>query len=621
MDKKLHENLIRETEELRKTVAGFSTESIVGSCYLALHPQLGSETENAPKLSSKVKQIFFLLGLMLTTEKPEKGKQFGKSDWKKAAELLESIFNKYFFMFLYSSKENPNLSADLLEKEEVVMKYFLSYFNNGLLASFEQVADRIKLYLFPFDKELKDLMGISASDSFEMAKWIHELLQRQSDEIIDSFQNEFEARQKLIERAGKENWDLDKLREEAQKPNYFPLVKNVFNKIDSNCKVKFEEIKEVFGEEKAFAFWRNFVSSRGEFTNFQYLTERNLAEEKTLFEVQEGVAFCMSVNVLYWAVLRVGEHALLENHKHPYEKKRGKVFDGQVEEAFRNYFPETACFLPNVYETRNLHNEHDLIVIWENNLFVIEAKSTPPKAPFRDAEKAFVRIERDFQSETGIQGAYDQAIRIYRKLKSGETVDLFDEKRNLVETLSSAKINKIYCIVLTRDNFGPLATDLSILLNKKESEPFPWVIDIFSLEAFFDAWKYFKWKPSKFCEYLNQRKGVHGKVVSSEELEVAGFFIRHGTLEYLNKKEVPKIVLDANYSDVFDEIYKTKFGGKAVIYKPTKPFMTDSREILRKAMNNEKFGEEIAPKIKLGVNDPCFCGSGKKYKKCHKGRG
>jgi len=57
MDKKLHENLINETEELKKIIAEYSTKSIVGSCYVVLHPQFGSKTENAPKLSSNTEII------------------------------------------------------------------------------------------------------------------------------------------------------------------------------------------------------------------------------------------------------------------------------------------------------------------------------------------------------------------------------------------------------------------------------------------------------------------------------------------------------------------------------------------------------------------------------------
>ncbi len=619
MDERRNKDLVKETEELRQFIATYSTRSVLNSVHLILHPQLGkaAEGEDFPKLSSKVRQAFFLLGLMLTTREPEKGKDFGKNEWKQAAIMFESIFNKYFFMFVENSKGIPNISNEKFEQHSLVMQHFLTYFNNGLLASFEQVIDRIKRYLIPFDDELKNLLGITASESLEIAEWLHEVLQKQTDEMENSFRKSVEVREQLLEKAIAENWGEEKQKQEAQRLENRLFSVSAFNQIDTYCHVKFKEIDARFGEEKAIAFWRNYVAKRGEFENFQYLTERNLAEEKTLIEIKENVAFCLSANVLYWAVLRVGELILLDKNKASYEKKRGKVFDKEVETVFRNYFPETAGFYPNVCETQGLHNEHDLIIFWENKLFVIEAKSSPPKEPFRDLEKAFTRIEREFQSKTGIQGAFDQAIRIYRKLKGGESVELYDEQRRLVSTLDPSAIKEVYCITVTRDNFGPLATDLSILLNKRDIEPYPWVIDIYSLEMLFDAWTYFNWKPYKFCEYLNQRQDVHGKAVSSDELEIAGFYIRHGKLSYLTEKRVTKIVLDSSYSGIFDEIYMTKYGGDPVIYNPTKPFITNSQEIMRKANREEKVGKESTVKIKLGVNNPCFCGSGRKYKKCH----
>jgi hypothetical protein len=167
--------------------------------------------------------------------------------------------------------------------------------------------------------------------------------------------------------------------------------------------------------------------------------------------------------------------------------------------------------------------------------------------------------------------------------------------------------------------YAPLATDLSVLLCKEESEPFPWVIDIFDLEAFFDAWNYFNWKPCKFCEYLNQREKLQGTIVSSDELELAGYFIRHGTFKEITGTKARKIVLDSSYSDVFDEIYRTKYGGEEVKYQPKKPFMTDSREMMREVTKGKDLKEEMYPK--LGVNALCFCNSGRKYKRCHGGRG
>jgi SEC-C motif len=618
MDKKLHDDLIKETEKLRGIVAKYSTESIVGTCYVILHPQFSSKTDqDTPRLTSKVRQVFFLLGLMLTTEEPKEKNDFGKE----IAEILESIFNKYFFMFLKHSKDTPNLTKEVFEQQGMVMQYFLNYFNTGLLASYEQVSDRITKYLTPFDKELKELLGLSASESLEIANFLFEFLQKQMDDTLNSYQEMNELWKEVIRKVEINNWDEEKLKKEMSKPKNFNLAKRAFDGPRNLCKIPYKEIEKQFGVEKSKAFWRNYVSKRGEFKNFQYVTERNLADEKTLFEVENGVAFCLAGNVLFWAILRVCEQVLLKNNKKSYLIKRGELFESQVEKIFSDYFPKTAIILSGVFETPELNNEHDLIIVWEKRLFIIEAKSTPPQEPFRDPERAFVRIRGDFKDKTGIQGAFNQAIRIQRKLRKGEKVELFGEKRNLLMTLLPNEIKNIYCICLTRDDFGPLATDLSLLLEKDSSEPFPWVIDIFSLETFFTAWKYFNWNPYKFCEYLNQRKNLHGKIVSGDELEVAGFFIKHGTLDYLVKmfKEgVNKIVLNHEYSDVFDEIYAINYGGSPVVITPKPPIITDSREILRKIANGEDLYESKPVKTKkVGRNEPCPCGSGLKYKKCH----
>lgn len=621
MDKKLHDELINETEKLRNIISQYSTESILGTCYINLHPQFSLKEEDTPHLSSKVKQIFFLLGLMLTTEEPKEKKDFGKEDWKEIAEMLESIFNKYFFMFLKYSKDTPNLTEEVFEQQGIVMQYFLNYFNTGLLASYEQVSDRIVKYLTPFDKELKKLLDLSASESLQIVKFLIETLQKQLDDVLDSFQKMDELWKEIVKKVEINKWGKEELKKEMSKPKNFNLAKKAFDGPRNICKISFEELEKEFGAEMSEAFWKNYVSKRGEFNNFQYLTERNLAEEKTLFEIEKDTAFCLSANVLYWAVLKVCEQTLLKNNEKSYLKKRGKLFDQQVEEIFREYFPNSANIYPNVFETQNLHNEHDLIIVWEKRLFIIEAKSSPPKEPFRDPEKAFIRIQRDFKSSDGIQGAFNQAVKIQRKIKKGENVELFDNKGDLLTTLSPNEVKQVYCVCVTRDDFGPLATDLSILLEKDHLEPFPWVIDIYSLETFFYTWKYFGWNPYKFCEYLNQRKNLHGKIVSGDELEVAGFFIRHGTLDYLlkmYKEGVNKIVLNSEYSDVFDEVYYTKYGGKEVKIKTKPPVVTDSREILRKVASEENLNTNKTPKTKkIGRNEPCPCDSGRKYKKCH----
>ena len=63
------------------------------------------------------------------------------------------------------------------------MLTFLNYHNNALLASSEQISDRIKTFMSPFDDKLSDALGISASEALEIARWIGSRLQERLDDV------------------------------------------------------------------------------------------------------------------------------------------------------------------------------------------------------------------------------------------------------------------------------------------------------------------------------------------------------------------------------------------------------------------------------------------------------
>jgi hypothetical protein len=155
-------------------------------------------------------------------------------------------------------------------------------------------------------------------------------------------------------------------------------------------------------------------------------------------------------------------------------------------------------------------------------------------------------------------------------------------------------------------------------LEKPEADPYPWAVNIFDLDALLDAWSYFGWGPEKLCEYLDQRQQLHGKVFTTDELAVAGFFVRHGGLRHLKQAETDMVVLNPEYTDVFDKIYLAKKGGEKVEYAPTEPFMQDMRKMFDEALEAERpiARPQMRRRVKQGRNEPCACGSGKKYKKC-----
>lgn len=175
-------------------------------------------------------------------------------------------------------------------------------------------------------------------------------------------------------------------------------------------------------------------------------------------------------------------------------------------------------------------------------------------------------------------------------------------------------------ICVTRDDLGPLAVDLSLLLEKEVQDSYPWAVNIFDLEHLLDAWSYFNWPPDKLCEYLDTRLKLHGKVFSTDELQIAGFFIIHGGLHHVLSQGTDRIFLTPDYADIFDKIYFAKRGGEEVVYAPTEPRFFDPRKMLSTAINErittERTAPSINPDIKQGRNEQCACGSGRKYKRC-----
>lgn len=633
MDRRLHEKLVNDTHELRRLISSFSTDSIAGSCAAYVFTRIGVESDKPSELSSQFKQLYFLLGLMLTTAEPEEPKSLDKPAWQKVVRLLEEIFNSYAFMFWPTPEELPTLTEEWRDAREVAMPAFLHYFNTTLLASKEQISDRVANYLSPFDEYLAASTGISASDTLKVAAWIAQYLQAQSDDLVEASEQIQHDKLAIESRAAAEGWDESKFWEEARKLEAVTHHTERFgNAIQNLFKIRLESIETEFGIEKADSFWELFVSRRGEVSEFTYITERNIAEEKPLFEVETGVAHCPQINALYFAVLHSSEQRLLDSSvKDAFLRRRDKTLEGEVEEILRQYFPSEAQFFTGVYETADLHHEHDLVVQWNRVLFIIEAKASPPVEPFRDPDKAFTRIQRAFRSNRGIQKAFDQANHLRKLVSSGDPVKLYDSNQRVVHLIGPSDIDKIYLICVTRDDFGALATDLSLLLEKKDSDSYPWVPNVFDLQALLGAWSYFKWGPERFCLYLDERIQLHGKIFATDELDVGGYYIQHRNFQRLLALDADRVVLDTHYSNVFDKIYMTRHGGPEVKYAPVEPVLTDMRKelfgeetprestdkIKSAAKLERKTRQSKAYKNKIGRGARCPCNSGKTYARCH----
>lgn len=610
----LEQEITSGLAELRDLLATCSTYSVAGWCF-SYHIRTAHNADSADRLLSPAKQIPFLLAVLLSGQESETPVDFGKDEWERARSILDRLFSAYMILYMPSKEELGTLAPEWYRVREVSMLAFLHYLNNGLLASIHQVVERIRIYLIPFDAEISTALGISASQALAICQWISDQLQQSLDDLQASVQAEREERLKLLEKAEKERWSLDALRDAARGSSYLEKFEKLLSGMNGLGLVSLPGLEAAFPG-IAGVFWRQFSVQRGEVPEIRYPTEQSIYEERPLIRISSTEAFCPLVNALFTALLLVGERTLLQSPaRQKFLRKRDKAMEGETLTKLKAFLSSKATVWSEVYETPDSRYEHDVVVADDGLYLLIEAKAAPPIEPFRDPDKAFVRLRDAFRADTGIQKAYEQGNRIVRRLKAGNVVPLYDACGREVGRLSPDQSKLPIGVCVTRDNFGALATNLTLLLEKDAADSYPWVVNILDLANIAEAWSYFGWGPAEFRKYLEQRILLHGKVFSDDELDYAGHFMRHGNFDSAIKARADLLQLNPQYSSLFDDLYRhLHLDGPPVTLKQTEPVLMDL-----KLSDQPVFvdGEERdPPRRRIGRNDPCPCRSGRKYKRC-----
>src|SRR2546425_408504 len=359
MRQKDHEQLLRDVEELRRLLAACSTETIVGAC-TAYWIRRDSATDGQG-LMSAARQWTFLLGLMLTTPEPVDPRQFGAAESDRSRELLNNIFSAY--AWAYFPEAGEPITDEWRRTREVAMPAFLAYFTQGFLASTDQVEQRIKRYLSPFDDQLVAEFGLSASGAVEICRWITDSMQNAADALVESAKREKQARLDLLEQAERERWDMERLRSEAQAPTYRDLAFELLSGIRDLPFVSLTDLNERFGYDAATAFWNLFSAKRGEIPALTYPTEANPAEERSLYRIDDGRAMCPLANQLFLAVLnRYERHLSSGESREDFFNKRDATLEQEGEASFRLLLGSAASLFPRVFETASQQYDHDLVI-------------------------------------------------------------------------------------------------------------------------------------------------------------------------------------------------------------------------------------------------------------------
>ncbi len=571
-------------------------------------------------LRSPYKQMFHLLGLMLCT--PENSpSELGGERWARMVWLLNEITENYARK--YFRKDGEEITDEWKRTRQVAMPAFLHYFNTLPLVYREQLIERIEAWYVPFDKVFGSGTGIAVSKCLQMTIWIEHHVQASWERVWDLSEAAADEQDRFLKEVEGESLTLEETRRKAQSHPVSQTFNDLLDAMNRMLVIDVEVFRQTFGSESVDRFLDLFAAKRGEYKNYHYPTEENPAELHPLFFAEHDSLMCPAPRILLLALSRHADRILKSGSKGgTYYKHRDRELEKKAASVLNDFLPQGTAIHPNVCESEAGVYEHDIVVLLGEAVLVVECKATQQREPFRDPEKAYLRLRHEFRSDAGIQKAYEQAEHLRRRLISQKQVVLYD-KQGRVAVEIEGPVSEVFCICVTLDTFGIVATNLSLLLEKSADNPYPWAVSIFDLETILGGFAYEKKGVVEFLTFLRQRAKLHGRVIATDELEIVGAFLMAGNFNrFLSTTENEVFFATPDMSGIFDDIYFEKHGFQQRPRKRKKPTFLDAREEFKKVFGL-KSAQASPPerphqaRVRIGRNDPCPCGSGLKFKKCH----
>jgi len=304
-----------------------------------------------------------------------------------------------------------------------------------------------------------------------------------------------------------------------------------------------------------------------------------------------------------------------------YLRNRDRKTEESVVRVLRK-LSATAEIVTNYY-VKPGQNEKDILVRNGRKVLLIECKNSKIRK-FSGLPSDALKFEDDFKKS--VQLAYDQALEAKTLLTNKARVEFFDEHGRVCFFSVREDVDEAFIVCISDNPRGVLGTDLSFSLAKPEEEMYPLALREFDFETICGRME----NLDQLFRYLDLRRRLHGRVTTGDELNFAGYYLRYGRLP-LQKGTM----VDDSFSRYFDDAWYADQGIPQDPHFEESPFesiIERKRNVVthRNRKTGELMGSFVIPSNHFGYvperkddakgrnrNQPCFCGSGKKYKKCH----
>lgn len=552
-------DLKEKSEKLKELVSTYESKWFLGDLSFVIHSGRERAFDQLGQLSSPMRQLHYLAGLNISTKK-ENGVDFiyNQEKWDEIVILLNDIESEYQKLLL---ENNENLDFEEWKKvREVAVPSFLTYFNVGHLNFEEQIINWVSDLYSHFDEFLSEQYELTTSDFLNFYESLDRLVQ-------NNFQGH-STNQELL----RENWEEYTSIEsgvDESLPAFFResipkdfLVKSKFM-IDKGMKDRFypkELITENLSLEKIEKII-NLFSIKREERDFLYYTETNPGNplyDFPIFNTENGLYQVFEIKQVIHSINNLLEREIIKEakRKDKYLKIKGDLLENNIISLFKKFFGNEAKFYQSYYVNGN---EQDILIIWKEYAFIIEAKGYNIREPFRNPERAFPRIKDDFKKCIGY--GYEQTSRIESIFFNEEPLIIKDSNGITIEEIDTKSIKDCFSIIVNIHSFGLIQNDLSYLLNIEEDNIYPWAVKIDDLEIFILTLIAKKKSPNYLIRFLLFREELHNKITCSDELEICGGYLS----KKINSKKVENLdvlITKPEFGDVFDEQYRKTMGFK-----------------------------------------------------------
>lgn len=574
----INKELTKKVDRLIEITKHLDTREVIGMINVEFQVHfMQRNVFEATNLISPFKQYIYLLNLLLSNPKVECEDQVAFEDsYEEIKKLLNEISQLYAFIFFPENTEE--ISDTWRRHRELAMPVFMNYFNMHSLPYEEQIIERLIDWASPFNSTLQETIGISVNESIEMYRYIQKMLQEQLTSTRNDTLQLLKAHEFFVALMEREKIDFDIAMEKTREA--FPSNSNPFEQ--DFFKINLSKFEDKFSVEKTECFFNVFSCEREE-SEFYYYTEKGNFDTRPIIKINGQYYVPIYKQILHAFEYKFFE--ILENSdkRSSFLKNRDNKSEEKTKSIFEKLFGTNAEYFTSAFESPDSQNEHDLLIKTKNNtIYIVEVKASKFKEPFRDPDKAYQRIKRDFKSDGGIQKAYNQAKSLHDLIMKQERTHLYNQSGEVITSIERSKIKAIYTICVTAENFGIVASNLSYLLEKGLEDKYPYAVNIFDLESIVEYIEYKKIPVIKFNEYLDFRSKYHDKLIAGDELDIFGLFQNRIDIKKLNS--VDKYFVSHEYSDIFDEMYFTKLGIIEKIRKPRAKHKNNHKTKNRKRM-------------------------------------